>query len=552
MNPAINPATAGAAHLFEIGARDAWEEGDKVLKFFVHTPHFEQLSQPDCCFVFGRKGAGKSALAIASQHLSDWKFRHVIPGEQHEYGAYLGLVKGLEARQNAGLGIDIRQFVELLWSYVVRVLVLQVLLEQATLRDDEDQEALAAIEEYLGNHGLRDKRIGLLLYHLHTRAIQQVPDGAKDGSPALGFLLERLHDRHLDSCLAHARKLLRAGPLLIVIDSLESYEIHNPATKQALCGIIAALMAFAREKPLPGVGIRLLLPAEIHHELIDANPAKFYGKSLFLQWSAGDLFLFLATRYLALLAEHELIPQAKATELQEFLSQTDRDHSGKVLRREFWYRHRFLPERIENALGMEEDTLAFLLRHTQRRPRQLIILFNSVIAEAVRRDELPCISRRSVVEGVHRPNTLSLLLEDTLSPFASQVDALVVRARAAFAQRSRVMTGQSLKHFAKAINDLYGLVYLSNEDALSFLLRAGVIGWIPNLPEERGKRRGYCIAQFEYLMRDRIPLRNDGYYFVHPILGDSFDMLRNEEFGVVYPKPMDDSELEQDLGIALP
>jgi hypothetical protein len=200
---------------------------------------------------------------------------------------------------------------------------------------------------------------------------------------------------------------------------------------------------------------------------------------------------------------------------------------------------------------MEEDTLAFLLRHTQRRPRQLIILFNSVIAEAIRRDELPCISRGSVVAGVHRPNTLSLLLEDTLSPFASQVDALVVRARAAFAQRSRVMTGRTLKQFAKAISDLPGLVCLSNDDALSFLLRAGVIGWVSNLPEA-GKHTRYCIAQFEYLMRDRIPLRNDGYYFVHPILGDSFEMLRSEEFGVVYPKPLDDSELEQDLGIPLP
>ena len=236
----------------------------------------------------------------------------------------------------------------------------------------------------------------------------------------------------------------------------------------------------------------------------------------------------LARRFLTVLQQIEAVSYPEFERLKSLVDVAYKVKDGRHLRKEFWYDTGFLPRTIKNRLGEEEDTFAYILRHTMRRPRDLITAqMQYIIYEAAEAGELPKISPESVVRGVHNPTPLLQILKESLAPYEDDFPSeLVATAQSIFSERPMIMTGRELKQFAK---DLYGLHELENIDPHMFvttLLRCGVIGQLEKETTGGKPSRLYFKAHFEHLMQGNLPFNERLTYCVHPVMADAFDMRR--------------------------
>ena len=424
----------------------------------------------------GAAGLASSAIAIMSEEAKNWDYCEVLEGEAAQYGAYLDLVDELVARQTAGLQVDIKRSCELLWRHVLRVAILQAIAAKVTPPPDE-QDSMNAIVMFLRANHYWQRSIGELLHQIFQEAIAVLAPNATGAMDFYAALLRRGTSPGFTEAAAAVPRVLRNKSLLLVIDTMESYRIHSQSMRQGLRGIIVAILGLLSDRNFDRAGLRFFLPAEIFDDVSVDMPGKIIGSTVFLRWRTGDLLTMLTKRYLEMLRRTDLIAGRQSDDLTQLVDQaTDRTMhggDGRTLREQFWYVNEFLPKRVLNRFGFKEDCFAYIFRHTQRRPRELIYVFNQIIDRAQRAGELPTISEESVCSGLHDPTTLQLLLNEQLSPYQGYVSSIIDRARSVFFNThvySQVRTFASLRrHFTH-----WGaLVTLTRTNLSSFCLGLG-------------------------------------------------------------------------------
>lgn len=549
------PIRAGDVGEYLLGDLDAWK--DPALKgAFLPVRQYGALEHRNTCFLCGRRGSGKSAIAIMSRDFDSWDVVEVIEGERQQYGAYIDLTYSLRKRVPDA---DVKRFSEILWRYALRLLIAKTMVENASKLELSDEDALTGVKELLEAKGYLNVELGTILHQVFDEAMRAIAPGDSDLVAAMSQLQSNSNIPALRTFLDKLPQLLPSKRILIILDTLESYRTHELEIRDAFKGILSAVNGAMAEDRLHQVGLRLFIPAEIFEDVSREIPAKADSNTMFLRWQSGDLFAMLARRYLNMLKRTSSIGDSEASALGKIVangyaaSYDDQDvaQHGRRVRDEFWYGEGFLPEKLVNVRGEEEDCFAYILRHTQRRPRELIWILNQIIRKAITSDArtFPRLSAEAVVNGIHDHGTLITMLRDTLSPFDGYVDEIVDRARTVFYEKPRVMSGSELGNFAEALYDVGPVPDLMPEDFIRYLLRAGLIGLIPDFA---GSKDGpYTVGLFEYLMQDHIAFNKTLHYYVHPMLGDAFGMSRSIEFPPVYPLPEEDTWLEEHLGVPL-
>ena len=200
-------------------------------------------------------------------------------------------------------------------------------------------------------------------------------------------------------------------------------------------------------------------------------PGKVQSRTVFLRWRSADLIAMLARRFLSVLRRTEAVDDFELARLERLVEKAYAGSDGWNLRTEFWYDTGFLPRSIKNTLDKEEDTFAYILRHTMRRPRDLITAqMQSIVNEAVDRKKFPKITIESVVAGVHNSGALLQILKETLTMFDEKAATeLVDIARTVFYQTPVKMTGPQLKLFAKRLYDAYPPENINPDDFVKHL-----------------------------------------------------------------------------------
>jgi hypothetical protein len=541
---------------FRIGGLDAWRDDYELIQnVFIPIEPFTQLLEPDQILLCGRRGSGKSAIAIKCKSATDWDFQKVIQGETSEYASYIDLVDSLVVRSHTGLPVDVKRVVKLLWDYVLRILVLQTIVEQHTVQGRND-EKIMRIQRFLRENGLWEMQIGEIL----TDTFRSVMAKSGEHEIEIGELYSSLHalrsSKEFKKILNHVPSILSAKRILIAIDTIESYKIYKEGMIQGLRGIVESVNGILTDDNFRRVGIRFFVPAEIFEDVCREIPAKTMPNTVFLIWRAGDLFTMMSLRYLEMMERNKIVTGGEAPYLHRLVDLalekigSDDESDGRMLRKKFWYEEGFFPPKIKNSLGYDEDTFAYILRHTQRRPREMNFVMNEIIRRAHAKKRLPKIPCECIKDAIHSRKTLQVLLNDTISPYEGYVRDIADRIGSVFYGKKRIMTGVELKKFSKSIHDLGKLEDMQSDQFVKYLLRSGLLGLCKNQNVLRdGKKRNYCIGKFEYLMHDHITMNNELLYCVHPMLGDFFNMDHGTESGGIYPEPEDDKWLEEELGI---
>ena len=281
-------------------------------------------------------------------------------------------------------------------------------------------------------------------------------------------------------------------PVMVVMDNLEDLHVQIDELEKVLAGLFTAVGQVSRAPAGRPFGIQVCLPSELWDEIhrIAANPEKdFSGNHLTIYWTADELLRLAGRRYRLFMQIHH--PRQLEDLDRKAASGGNRDVA--LLRAA-------LPKTVVGGLGVEEDTVAYLLRHTQLLPRHLIQILNSVFTapdqgstpwavtpEAVRSGTQ--VAERLIVEGI-------LAAYGRSFPFAARaLRRLANRLTVCFpARQLRTIFNQ------EGITKITGQDF---DDFLEMLIKLGVLGVKVNTTTR------YNEARFQYTFDSAINAHED-------------------------------------------
>jgi hypothetical protein len=190
-----------------------------------------------------------------------------------------------------------------------------------------------------------------------------------------------------------------------------------------------------------------------------------------------------------------------------------------------WYP--YFGEKITNLRGREEESFPYILRHTQMRPRQLVILCNAIARETIRAGKFPRFNNISI------GNTLVQYEYDLADEVLNSYDLIYPRVSEivmALTNAPMSFKGSFLDQVAKKTSDVWAEGY-SLSSFRRLVAELGIVGKI----RKKSEQAKIIEADFEYAMPDRLVISNDDECAIHPMFYSKLQVIRNGY--IVYPFP---------------
>jgi hypothetical protein len=187
---------------------------------------------------------------------------------------------------------------------------------------------------------------------------------------------------------------------------------------------------------------------------------------------------------------------------------------------------------IENRRGVSERSFAYVLRHTQLRPRQLIILCNAIARRARKAGRFPSFSDDDIRVAV-REKELDLANEiiNSYSSMYQHVGKIVD----ALMGCPMIFEGRELDRRAKETASQWPRGLYSPPNFRQLVAELGIVGRI----RKRDEGSRYISADFEYASSERLPLTVHDECVIHPMFYTRFNVDMDAGY-LVMPFSSDD------------
>ena len=287
----------------------------------------------------------------------------------------------------------------------------------------------------------------------------------------------------------------------ILMDSLDDFQLDIDSVTRSLQGLLKIVGSM--NKPRDVVDIRFCLPSELYNQFIQlsSNPNKDFRRALKLQWTAGELVLIGAQRLMFYLALYypEFLKKMSPLDL------TKRADALTLF-------GAVLPERISNRSGSQEETVSYILRHTQLLPRHFLILLNSIFKNPVTNSRVSPfpVSEDRIVTGVSQME--DFMVREIFVAFKLIYPTAEETCRRCLPELGHTFTmGELHRVFTR-----HGKAVFGSDNLFEFqrmLLEIGAVGRV--IP---GKERDvYIKGNFEYTVQHQLSLSQDDELCLHPL-----------------------------------
>ncbi len=323
---------------------------------------------------------------------------------------------------------------------------------------------------------------------------------------------------------------------LVLVDSLEFYDLRDTISKTVTSSLIEAIRQMYGSRVRNRILAKAAFPSEIYPHLSAVNKEKIEGKNLYILWRYKDLIRLLAKRYY----------------YSEFGEQTDPptlDFSQYVTSREYLYER--LPPTVRSTHGVGFDTLGYIMKHTQKKPRQFIMLMNVILTLAERKGLDPMqVSEQAVRAGVHA--RLDILVEGILDVYDQVYPNCSRVVRRILTRAPSHFDYGTLDRLVSEASSVRTESNLSAEEAKRLLLECGALGIECGIHELPTPGHFLLEALFEYQVKGVITMSNRARFAIHPMLYQEFH-AEVDRTRFVYPIPSEDEERTMlgELGIRL-
>ncbi len=479
--------------------------GEDYVKYYFDYTAFNELSlAPETSLIVGRRGSGKTSLAYYFTFQKNIQNAISIDVSEPEiYEQVLTIMAG-KAATTSEIAIPL---LAKIWEYVIWSLIFKEYREY-------DSDIRKAFLVYNPSSSAP---------HLVLQVLRGLVDRyLKDDGIIVDELEEFLKSRAYNNAKAAVLRLSLKRPVIVAIDSLEHYDANNEAVMRATAALVQCATQFNSQYARRGVHLKVFVTGEVFPYLIEnvvTNPLKYVRNPIFLLWAPKDLLRLVCWRfYRYLLIHDQLLPESR--------SAIDWGSGSDVLAK-MWMP--YFGETIESGGGIVENTFPFVLRHTQMRPRQLILLCNRVADLARREGTFPRISQTALLNAI-RSGERELATEVINS--YSRIYPGVGWILDALVGSPMILPGKDLDKIAPRTAAVWPHGDYSPLKFRQVVAELGVVGRV----RRRDERSGIVEADFEYNMNDRLTIQVDDECVIHPMFYQRLNTQIRKGV-IVYPFP---------------
>ncbi len=486
--------------------------------YFDETPFNEAAIEPQTYLIIGRRGSGKTAL---SQYFSFQKvLENPIAVDVDEPGVYQQVLSDLAATAS-----DIREIaiprLRKIWEYVIWCAIFDHTRPESTVIAE-------ACDETCETGG----RVSHLINAVIGRLISAFRDS--DDKTVDTRIDQLLSDERAATARKEVLKIAATRPVIVAVDTLEKYDIANDALMNAMAALIQCAADFNIEYAERGLHLKVFMSGEVFpylKEEVLQNPSKSVKNPVYLLWRPKDLLRLISWRFYQYLDDHFMLrPESKGKIDWE-------DHYAvmeKVWRPYFGYE-------LTNGRGLRERTFAYVLRHTQMRPRQLILLCNAIAKRASRAGTFPVFSEEDIRAAVKEEETE--LASEIINSFSSVYPHVSTIVDALMKMPMLFMGNELDKRASQSASEWPANTY-SLARFRRLVAELGVVGRV----RRHNKEAGYIDADFEYSLKDRLPLTHRDECVIHPMFYSKFNVDFNSASRVMpFSTQRDSEEVEADF-----
>ncbi len=503
MEPAIEEQQTGFRFPF---GEESCEHEFKVLqqeykKFYYNQSRFNAESlDGDVYLIVGRRGSGKTSLTKYFGFQGILKNAHSI--DVDEPNVYSGILQSIADKPMLSADLSVIE-VGKIWDYLIWSLIFD------EFRDNDPAIKAASILVRKGNasHFIHDLLRGLLNKY--------VDDSGKVADDVSATTTSPIFTAAQAKVLEHTRK----EPIIVAIDTFERYDRENVAMMVVTAALIQRANEFNISYASKGIHVKAFVSAEIFphiKESIITNTTKFIRNPIYLRWKPRDLIRLIMWRFYRYMQE-------KGHQLPAM--EPDWDNFHDILQK-LW--NPFFGEDIQNLRGVSERSFPYILRHTQMRPRQLVVLCNQIARGAERSGKFPHFKdvaiNKIIAESEYDLADEVLNSYDLIYPRVADIITALTNAPVVF-------RGNYLDQVAKRTSSAWPHGTYSTAAFRRVVAELGIVGKVRAMNESSS----IIAADFEYAMQDRLTLTSDDDCVIHPMFYSKLQVKRNG--WIVYPFP---------------
>jgi len=534
----------------EEDAATEWQHDQNPQQIFAHIASYDEFRAHAVLFLFGRRGSGKTALLHMLTHDVN------TGGRSAKHYSHAVLLKPVVADLLPILrgtliatleDTDLLSLLRLAWHWLI-ISAAYIEIAQAAPGERAPGSDLAdTFHQAIDSGRLFHETLADYLLNELSLILKATLEKDTSGPNQLGLTIIDLRQRLGSISTQPLESAIRASfhrhkkPALVLIEAEEVYRIDDYFASAFRSALIDSLLEIYNQFHRNGLLAKAAFPSEIYPFIAPANIEKIENKLIFILWGYRDLLILTAKRYYRIL--HGNLRHDKLE--KELRSLEDFKHSKRFL-------NTVLPARITSRNHIELDTFSYIVRHTQKKPRQLIAIFNCILTMASDADRHLGDLRDAdglIRDAVHsRLDTLVLGALDIYKGIFSGAPGLVKKA----------MTGMqcyfSASDLDKAITQTNEVrdPSVTREDVRQLLLQSGVIGLTRQapVPIRRSESAASMMeALFEYQVKGRLVVTNNSICVIHPMFYEELE-IKIDTRVLAYPKPTEEEErlLQQSYG----
>ncbi len=474
---------------------------DEYKRFYYNQSRFNaEALEEDVYLIVGRRGSGKTSLTKYFGFQDHIKKAHSI--DVDEPNIYSGILQGIAERPALSADLAVIE-VGKIWDYLIWSLIFDKFRE----KDPAVKAASLMVRKGTASHFVYDLLTGLL-----NKYVDESGKVADDVSKTTSSPI-------FENAKARVLELTYKEPVIVAIDTFERYNREDLAMMIVTAALIQRANDFNISYAYKGVHVKAFVSAEIFphiKESVITNTTKFIRNPVYLRWKPRDLIRLIMWRFHRYMEErgHRISLREPAW-----------DNFDEILET-FW--NPYFGESVQNLRGGTERSFPYILRHTQMRPRQLVVLCNQIARQAERGGKFPQFKEVSISK------IISECEYDLADEVLNSYDLIYPRVAdiiTALTNAPVMFKGNYLDQVAKRTSSAWPLGTYSTGAFRRVVAELGIVGKV----RTKDEATKIVAADFEYAMQDRLTLTSDDECVIHPMFYSKLQVKKNG--WIVYPFP---------------
>jgi len=473
--------------------------------YFEETPFNDSSLDEDTYLIVGRRGTGKTSLAHYFSFQKKIKHAKCIDIDEPE--AYSNVLSKISKFSAEDENIAIPRIVKI-WEYVFWTLIFSKYQSSCP-----EIKAACISTESKGSLFIKS-----VLNHIISKFL---PDDSCYLSEQLEeFLSSKIVNRAKEKML----EITQITPVILAMDSLEKYSVENKEVMTSLAALIECSSKFNVAYSDKGIHVKTFISAEIFPYLTEtamSNTVKYVRNPVYMHWRPKDLIRLACWRFYSYLKRHNCLD----SETPPIIDWADhRDVLKNV-----W--NPYFGKKITNGSGLSENTFPYILRHTQMKPRQIVVLCNAITKNAENKNYFPRFysDTDDLIDAVKDAEIN--LANGVINSYSSVYNNLS-KILDALNGIPNTFKGSYLDRVAYRTKSEWPNSDYSPTRFKQILAELGIVGVVRTW----NKEAKFIEADFEYTLKDRLAITSDDNCVIHPMFFKKFRVDIKENV-IIYPFP---------------